>query len=84
MKRYSIVRKKDIGGSKAVWLPVGKLTLWPAQGDKKESGKLQINIFGGDEFHVFPDEGYDANRKESPKEETDPNCDIPFPGEKRS
>ena len=74
-RRFSIVRKKEIGNHKVAWLPVGKISLWEKDG--KFSGKVQLNILDAD-LHVFEDKDDKevfASREAAPP---DPD-DIPFP-----
>jgi len=59
--KYNVVKLVEVGtgaGYKKLWLPVGKITIWPGDGKgKKASGKLRLNIFGDVEYHVFEDDG---------------------------
>jgi hypothetical protein len=51
-KRFDVKKKILDQHRTPIWLPVGTISLW--QKGEEISGKLRLNMFGDDEYHVFP------------------------------
>lgn len=66
------ITKRVEGTDGPVWLPVGSMSIWEKDG--KLSGKLRLNVFGDNEFHIFP-----ADKGEKVTTVAPDADDIPFP-----
>lgn len=78
--RYDVVRKiENLRQSKPFWAPCGTITLFDPQPGQNQSGKLQLFMFGEQEFHVFQQrERVPGGTQPRPvPAEPDPD-DIPF------
>jgi hypothetical protein len=86
IKNYNVVTKRTYEGAdgvtKTIWMNVGRLTQFPANEQKPEGFRLELNMFPTTDFMIFP-----AEKKEQPKadvptieypaDEVNPN-NIPF------
>lgn len=68
-KRFNICTKKTYldsktGQDKNQWLRVGNLIYFPANGDKEEGYRLELYMFPGTPFSIFPDKPKDGAEAE--------------------
>lgn len=67
MKRYNITAPKQYtdreGNTKTTYPQIGKLIVWEADGDKKESVTVELFMFPGVAFKAFPDEPRDGQQR---------------------
>lgn len=68
MKRFNAVRKHTYttrdGQEKTTWKRIGSVILFPASGDKKESGILELDMFG-ESYNLFLQEPKDQPQQQS-------------------
>lgn len=71
MKRFNAVRKHTYttrdGQEKTTWKRIGSVILFPASAGKKESGILELDMFG-ESYNLFLQEPKDQSQQQS----TDP------------
>ena len=73
MRKYDICTKKvyEINGQeKKSWPRVGSLVYFPANGDKPEGYKLELNMYPGTPFFIFeqkPKDGKNPNGTMKPE-----------------
>lgn len=63
VKRYNIVTSRSYesnGETKKAWMNVGRLTFFPANGDKAEGYKIELNMFPNTQFSVFEERPREA------------------------
>jgi hypothetical protein len=64
MQKFNVCAKKTYtknGEEKATWPSVGSIVIFPASGDKEEGGILELNMFPGVKFNVFPQKDKNKN-----------------------
>lgn len=57
MQKFNVVSKKTYtkdGVEKATWPSIGSIVIFPATADKEEGGILELNMFPGIKFNIFP------------------------------
>ncbi len=75
MKRYNVVVKKTYtnkaGEEKSMWPTVGSLVFFPANEDKPDGYKLELNMFPNVRFYVFEQQEKYQKAKSEKAEPTD-------------
>ena len=81
MKRYNVTRKHSYttrdGEVKTTWKRLGSVVLFPADGDKKEGGILELDMFP-ESYKLFPDEPKDQTAEARTAYPTSRNADEPI------